>query len=70
MFLVTESIVSKLYDKKLLDSYLHSFRKDDSQLESFLLYITDYKNYKKNFFDGVQKYVLTILKNNKHEDID
>ena len=51
MFLVTDIIVSKIYDKKILDKYLASFRKDEKELESFLLYITDYKHFKKNFFE-------------------
>jgi len=50
MFLVTDTIISKLFDKKILDDFIKSFRKDDSQLENFLLYITDYRNFKKNFF--------------------
>lgn len=50
MFLITESVVSKLFDKKILDDFITSFRKDDSQLENLLLYITDYRNFKRNFF--------------------
>jgi hypothetical protein len=50
MFLITDTVISKLFDKKILDDFIKSFRKDDSQLENFLLYITDYRNFKKNFF--------------------
>jgi hypothetical protein len=50
MFLITDSVISKIFDKKILDEFIKSFRKDDSQLEKFLLYITDYRNFKKNFF--------------------
>lgn len=50
MFLITESVVSKLFDKKILDTFITSFRKDDTQLENFLLYVTDYRNFKRNFF--------------------
>jgi len=62
MFLVTDTVISKLFDKKILDNFITSFRKDDSQLESFLLYITDYRNFKKNFFWGVQKYMITTFR--------
>jgi len=50
MFLVTETIISKIYDKKVIDKYILSLRKDDSKLEEFLLYITDYRHFKKSFF--------------------
>ncbi|MEI6671872.1 MAG: hypothetical protein WCL02_00455 [bacterium] len=50
MFLITDTVISKIFDKKILDNFIKSFRKDDSQLENFLLYITDYRNFKKHFF--------------------
>lgn len=62
MFLITESIVAKLYDKKILDGFIARFRKHESPLEDFLLYITDYRHFKKKFFAGVQKYIITIFK--------
>lgn len=62
MFLITDTVISKIFDKKILDDFTKSFRKDDSQLEKFLLYITDYRNFKKNFFWGVQKYMITVFR--------
>ncbi len=62
MFSITDTVISKIFDKKILDEFIKSFRKDDNQLEKFLLYITDYRNFKKNFFSGVQKYILTIFR--------
>lgn len=62
MMLIIESIVSKLFNKETLDSFMKSLLKDDSQREEYILYITDYKHYKKNFFSGVQKYIITALK--------
>lgn len=50
MFLITDTVISKIFDKEILDGFVTSFRKDDSQLEEFLIYITDYRNFKKNFF--------------------
>ncbi len=61
MFLITDTVISKIFDKKILDVFIKSFRTDDSQLENFLLYITDYRNFKKNFFWGVQKYIITTF---------
>jgi hypothetical protein len=63
MFLITDTVISKIFDRKTLDTFIKSFRKDDSQLEDFLLYITDYRNFKKNFFGGVQKYMITTFRN-------
>jgi hypothetical protein len=62
MFLITNTVISKIFDKKILDEFMTSFRKDESQLENFLLYITDYRNFKKNFFSGVQKYIMTTFR--------
>jgi len=76
MFLITDTVVSKIFDKKILDNFIKSFRKDDNQLENFLLYITDYRNFKKNFFWGIQKYMVTIFRDEEHkwnpikEDLD
>jgi len=62
MFLITDTVVSTIFDKKTLDTFIKSFRKDDNQLENFLLYITDYKNFKRNFFWGIQKYMMTVFR--------
>ena len=74
MFLITESIISKLWNKATLDEYIKSFRKDEKKLEDFIVYITDYRHYKKHFFAGVQKYMITIFrdedKKEMKEDLD
>jgi len=62
MFLITNTVIAKVFDKKILDTFITSFRKDDSQLESFLMYITDYRNFKRNFFSWVQKYIITTFR--------
>ena len=74
MFLITETVVAKLFDKKILDGYLAQFRKDEAWIADFLFYITDYRHFKKNFFSGVQKYIITLFRNEEHglpqEDLD
>jgi len=70
MGLIIENIVSKLRDKKTLSEYLKTFRKDWKELENLLIYLTDYRNFKKNFFTGVQKYIVTIFRSNKNWDFD
>lgn len=71
MSLITDTVISKIFDKKILDDFITSFRKDDSQLENFLIYITDYRNFKKNFFWGVQKYMISVFRDQdaKWDDI-
>jgi len=63
MFLISNTVISKIFDKNILDEFVNSFRKDESNLEAFLLYITDYRHFKKNFFSGVQKYITTTFRN-------
>ena len=70
MFLVTETIISKIYDRKILDKFMKTFHKNDEELENFILYITDYKNFKRNFFWGVQKYLVTALRETKWWETD
>lgn len=55
-------MIAKIFDRKVLDTFIKSFRTDENQLENFLLYITDYRNFKKNFFSGVQKYIITTFR--------
>lgn len=70
MNLIIENIVSRLRDKKILNEHLKTFRKDWKGLEKLLVYLTDYKHFKKNFFVGVQKYIVTIFRNNKNLGFD
>jgi predicted AAA+ superfamily ATPase len=38
MSLITDTVIAKVFDKKILDTFITSFRKNDDQLEDFLLY--------------------------------
>ncbi len=62
MSLMIEVVISKLFQKDILNDFMKSFLKDDSKWGDFILYISDHKHYKKNFFPGVQKYLISILK--------
>lgn len=75
IFLAIETMVSKIFDREKLDTYLKSFLKDDSQREACIHYITNHKHFKKNFFQWVQKYIITLFQkehpdNNPEEDMD
>lgn len=60
---VINNIVAKVYDKEILNQMLQKFRKNQWDLQEVYMYITDYKNFKKNFFKGVQKYVMNVFQN-------
>ena len=75
IFLAVETMVSKIFNREKLNTYLKSFLKDDSQRESFIHYIVNHKHFKKNFFQWVQKYIITLFQkenpdNNREEDMD
>lgn len=63
IFSVIDSIVARVYDKKILDEKLENFKKNKWDLKDFYLYITDYKHFKNNFFKGVQKYMINVFQN-------
>jgi hypothetical protein len=61
IFVAVETMIGKLFDDETLRGYLKSFLKDDSQREACIHYITNHKHFKKNFFHGVQKYLVSVL---------
>ncbi len=63
IFSVIDNIVSKVYDKDILDEKIKKFRKNKWDLQELYLYLTDYKNFKKNFFKWVQKYIINVFQN-------
>lgn len=69
-FSITDTIISHIYEKKVLDSFLKEFPKGKWNMKEMLLYITDYRNLKKNFFKGVQKYLVHIFREEGGNKID
>ncbi|HOG15637.1 MAG TPA: hypothetical protein PK674_03550, partial [Candidatus Absconditabacterales bacterium] len=61
--LVVSDIVSKVYDTDILNNKLEKFRKNKGDLLDVYMYITDYRNFKKSFFKGVQKYIMDVFQN-------
>ena len=61
--LVVSDIVSKVYDTDILNNKLEKFRKNKWDLLDVYMYITDYRNFKKSFFKGVQKYIMDVFQN-------
>lgn len=60
--LVFSCVVSKVFDKDTLRSKVKWFRTWTGSLNELYLYLTDYKNFKKWFFDWIQKYIITAFR--------
>lgn len=67
--LVVDTIIFKVYDKKKLDEMLMGFRKGTWNIEDFIMYVSDYKQFKNDFFAGVKQYVMKVFQHEK-ESID
>lgn len=62
IFLVVETFAGAIYEKDRMDTYLRSFLTSGDKLSEFLLFITDYTHYKKNYFPALKKYILRAVK--------
>jgi len=60
--LVFSCVVSKVFDKDILHKKVKWFRTWNGNLNELYLYLTDYKNFKKWFFDWIQKYIITVFR--------
>ncbi len=59
---VVNDILCKVYDKNLLAKKISKFRSWKWDLNELYLIITDYRLFKKNFFEWVQKYILNYFR--------
>lgn len=62
VFHIVDYVISKIFDMKEVDPLVKSFRNGDAKIEEFLMYISDHKHFKKNFFSWLQKYVVTVFR--------
>lgn len=53
--LVTQKIISQLYDMEYIESCVQSFLKGDDRFEEFMLYICDWKLLRNSYFRGVKQ---------------
>jgi len=60
---IIDNIICKVYDKNILKEKIENFRKWSWNLEELYIYVTDYKNFKKHFFKGVQKHIMNVFQN-------
>ncbi len=61
-FLITDNIITNVYEKENIENFLKAFSKGKWDFKWFINYLTDYRNFKKNFFKGVQKYLVHIFR--------
>lgn len=54
---VCDKMISEIFDKDTLDSYVMSFLKNDNKLEEYLRYIFDFRLYKKNYFSSMKRFI-------------
>lgn len=66
--LAVDTLVSNIYDKDILDNYMSSFLKSDKEMEKFILYITDYNHFKRNYFPWLKNLVMHKFKSNIEYD--
>jgi len=65
-YILIFNLVWSIFDKDKINNYISSFRKNDSELESFVSYMSDFSLYKQGFFDGIKKYM--SVQSNKSYD--
>jgi hypothetical protein len=59
---LTPALIGSIFDKDTLKKYIQWFRKNTTNIEEFLSYITDFNTYKKWFFEGIKKIHVTANK--------
>lgn len=60
--LVFSCVMGKVFDKDILYEKIMKFRTWNWNLNDLYLYLTNYKNFKKWFFDGIHKYIVTAFR--------
>lgn len=57
VYKISELVVENIYDKDVLDNYMSSFLKNKDVLEDFLVYLLDYRLFKKNYFKWIKRFI-------------
>lgn len=68
VYLIVKYVLWDVYDINILNSYTKSFLKDDSKLEEFIYYITDYNNFKNSYFKWIKKFIIHKFKDSDKYD--
>ncbi len=65
---IIATLISSIYDKKLLDKKLSLLIKKPETLDFILDYLTNPVNFKKGYFEGMQKYLSVLFRGEEIED--
>ncbi|MDR2190252.1 MAG: hypothetical protein LBP53_03535 [Candidatus Peribacteria bacterium] len=60
-------LISSVYDKKILDKKLANLMKNPAELDFILDYLTDPTNFKKGYLHGMQKYFMSLFRDDDEE---
>jgi hypothetical protein len=60
-------LIQQIYDKNLLDKKLATLMKSPAELDFILDYLTDPSNFKKGYFQGMQKYFMALFREDDEE---
>ncbi len=67
---ISEYVVESIYDKEVLDKYMSKFLKNEDAMESFLLYLLDYKLFKKNYFSWIKKFITWKFRKSGNTEVE
>lgn len=67
---LVHTLISELYDKKILDKKLMSLMKHPEELDFILDYVTDPSNFKNGYFRGIQKFMLSVFRDESDEELE
>lgn len=70
IFDTVNTVCTTVFDKKKCDKYLASFLQNGDKFEQFMQYILSFSNLKKNFFKGMQKFVLHKFRTKQEYDVE
>jgi hypothetical protein len=63
-------LVRHIYDKNILDKKLAALMKSPAELDFILDYVTDPSNFKKGYFQGMQKYFMALFREEDDEEME
>jgi hypothetical protein len=67
---IVDLLISEVYDKKILDKKLASLMKTPAELDFILDYITDPAQFKRGYFEGMQKFMMATFRDEDEEEFD
>jgi len=67
---LVHSLVSEIYDKGFLDQKLSALMKNPKELDFVLDYVMDPANFKKAYFSGIQRFMVSVFQEDSDPEIE